>query len=118
MPELPASQASVELRIQLLAGFSITIGERQISAGQFRLRKSRNLIKLLALAPTHRLQRDQLLELLWPDQDPQTAANNFYQAIFDARRILDPSGANAQRLLTLSRGSPQPVPQFAGADRR
>ncbi len=101
MPELPASQASVEVRIQLLAGFSITIGERQISASQFRLRKSRNLIKLLALAPTHRLQRDQLLELLWPDQDPQTAANNFYQVIFVARQILEPSGADpdSQRYL-------------------
>jgi predicted ATPase/DNA-binding SARP family transcriptional activator len=103
MPELPIRQPPVEVRIQLLDGFSVSIGERKIDASQFRLRKSRGLIKLLALAPNHRLHRDQLLEQLWPDQDPQTAAHNFYHTLYEARRILDPSGAraSAQRYLQL-----------------
>jgi predicted ATPase/DNA-binding SARP family transcriptional activator len=91
----------VEMRIQLLDGFSVTIGERQIRASQFRLRRSRSLIKLLALAPNHRMQRDQVLDLLWPGEDPQTAAHNFYQALFEARRILDPSNTHPQLYLPL-----------------
>ncbi len=101
MPEPVLRHPLVELRIQLLNGFSITIGDRQIHAGQFRLRKSRNLVKLLALAPNHRLQREQLFELMWPDQAPQSAANNLNQALYEARRILDPSGADGQRYLAL-----------------
>ena len=61
------------LRIYLLGGFRLSIGERTIPPEQFRLRKARSLIKLLALAPQHRLHRDQLIELLWPDSDPETA---------------------------------------------
>jgi DNA-binding SARP family transcriptional activator len=55
----------------------------------------------LALAPNHRLQRDQLLEMLWPDQDPQPAASSFHQALYEARRILDPSAADPQYYLHL-----------------
>ncbi len=83
-----ASSQPVQLQIQLLGGFSLRSGERSILSNQFRLRKSRNLVKLLALAPAHRLHRDQLVEYLWPDADPETAANNLYQALFAARKVL------------------------------
>jgi DNA-binding SARP family transcriptional activator len=83
-----------ELRIQLLGEFRISIGDRPIEVAQWRLKKSRSLVKLLALAPGHHLHREQVMELLWPDHDPASAANNLYHTLYVARRILEPSGTH------------------------
>jgi predicted ATPase len=45
-------------------------------------------VKLLALAPGHRLHREQAMDVLWGDREPAAAANNLHQAIYVARRAL------------------------------
>ena len=85
-------QQLAPLTISLLGNFEISIGEREIPTSRFRLRKSRHLFKLLALAPRHRLHREQLMELLWPDFDLEAAANNLHQALYAARRALGAQG--------------------------
>jgi DNA-binding SARP family transcriptional activator len=81
---------SVPLEITLLGGFELNIGERVVEDAEWRLRKTKTLLKLLALAPRHRLQREELMEILWPEQDPEAAANNLHKVIFFARRALEP----------------------------
>lgn len=76
------------LRIRLLGGFSVSVGNRTIQENMWRLRKAAGLVKLLALSPDHRLHREQLLELLWPDLAPKAAANNLHYALHGARRTL------------------------------
>ena len=44
------------------------------------------MVKLLALAPGHRLHREQLMESLWPDLDPDAAGANLRKALHFARR--------------------------------
>jgi predicted ATPase/DNA-binding SARP family transcriptional activator len=83
------------LRISLLGSFSAAAGGHAVSEGAWRLRKAKSLVKLLALAPEHRLHRDQAIELLWPDRDAAAAANNLHQALYVARRAL---GASAIEL--------------------
>ena len=73
MPDRTAAGVVQELRIQLLGEFRIRVGERVIIASQFKLRKARNLIKLLALADGHHLHREQIAELLWPEHTPPAA---------------------------------------------
>jgi hypothetical protein len=53
------------LCIGLLRAFSISAGESVIADDAWRLRKAKTLIKLLALAPEHRLHVDRAAELLW-----------------------------------------------------
>src|SRR5688572_11860550 len=84
-----------ELRIQLLGGFKVDVGPRPIHDAEWRLRKTKNLVKLLALAPGHQLHREQLMEVLWPDQDPDAAANNLHKAVYTARRALEPALTSA-----------------------
>ena len=55
------------------------------------MRKARSLIKLLALAPGHRLHREQVMETLWPDLGMQKASNNLHYALHTVRRALEPS---------------------------
>ena len=90
---------SVPLRIYLMGGFRLSLGEQSIQADQFKLRKARSLLKLMALTPTHRLHRDQLIELLWPDADPGASANSLNQAVYAARRVLTAHGLPAQDIL-------------------
>ena len=47
-------------------------------------------MKLLALAPGHRLHREQAMDVLWRDRAPPAAANNLNQAVHVARQALDP----------------------------
>jgi predicted ATPase/DNA-binding SARP family transcriptional activator len=60
-----------------------------IPADRWKLRKVRGLVKLLALAPGHRLQRDLLIETLWPEAGPGSGVNAFYQALYNARHIFE-----------------------------
>jgi predicted ATPase/DNA-binding SARP family transcriptional activator/DNA-binding CsgD family transcriptional regulator len=81
------------LRVWLLGRFEVSAGSRVIGEDGWRLRKAASLVKLLALAPHHRLHREQTMELLWPDLAPGAAANNLHQTLHAARRTLEPDAA-------------------------
>ncbi len=73
--------------VKLLGGFAVVAGGEQVD-GPWRLRKAKTLVKLVALAPGHRIHRDVVIDRLWPDADPDAGANNLYQALHAARRVL------------------------------
>jgi DNA-binding SARP family transcriptional activator len=88
----PGPGAGVEtVRVWLLGGFRVAVGARTIHDEQWRLRKVASLVKLLALAPDHRLHREQAMELLWPDSSRMAASSNLRQALHNARKTLDPA---------------------------
>jgi predicted ATPase/DNA-binding SARP family transcriptional activator len=96
------------VRIRLLGGFEVTVGDRPVAADAWRLRKAKTLVKLLALARGQRLHREAVLAVLWPDRDSASAANNLHQALYIARRALRPaSGLFCLRdhLVLLSEGA-------------
>jgi DNA-binding SARP family transcriptional activator len=95
-----------DLRVELLGGFRVTVGRRAVPEEQWRQRKPAAVVKLLALAPGHRLHREQVMDVLWPDLDPPAAAANLRKAVHHARRVLDPHAgadlvASAGELLCL-----------------
>jgi DNA-binding SARP family transcriptional activator len=47
-------------------------------------------VKLLALAPYHRLHRQHIIARLWPHMAPEDGANNLHKALYMARHILEP----------------------------
>ena len=74
--------------ITLLGGFGATVDGEPVADNAWRLRKARDLVKLLALAPGRRLHREQVMDALWRERDPGAAANNLYQAVHAARRAV------------------------------
>ncbi len=79
------------LRVFLLGGFRVEQGGREPPAAAWGHRgNARTLVKLLALAPGYRLHREQLVETLWPDVDPDSARNSFAKALHAARHALEP----------------------------
>ena len=82
--------SAAEVQISLLGGFSVTVDGEPIE-NHWRLRKAKTLVKLLALAPGHRLHRDVVADMLWPDAKPQRAVNNLHQILHAIRRTMGPT---------------------------
>ena len=74
--------------LTLLGGFAAEVDGEPVPDAAWRLKKARELVKLLALAPGHRLLREQAMDELWRDRPPDAAANNLNQAVYVARRAL------------------------------
>jgi predicted ATPase/DNA-binding SARP family transcriptional activator/DNA-binding CsgD family transcriptional regulator len=92
-------------RVRLLGGFSVSVGSHAIEKGAWRLRKAASLVKLLALSSGHRMHRDQVLDILWPELGSRAAANNLRQALHAARRAMEPNRVADSRYLGLEDGS-------------
>jgi predicted ATPase/DNA-binding SARP family transcriptional activator len=105
------------LRVRLLGGFRVSFGGRD--AEGWRLKKAKALVKLLALAPDHRLHRERVMDLLWPNLEPSSAANNLHHALHAARRSFGAEGRRWLRLedehLSLCPEARVDVDEFEGA---
>jgi predicted ATPase len=89
--------------VTLLGGFSAAVDGVAVDPRAWRLRKARELVKLLALAPGHRLHREQVMDVLWRDRPPAAAANNLHQAVHVARRALGADAIDVREgMLTLT----------------
>ncbi len=82
----------MELTIQLLGGFEVCVGDRQVERSAWQRRKAMNLVKILAMSPHLSLHREEILELLWPERSPVAAGNNLRVVLHAARRALASTG--------------------------
>ena len=79
------------LRLRLMGGFAAWVDGEPVDPGPWRRRKVSRIVKLLALAPEHRLHRDQVEFLLWPRLAPQAASQNLHHTLYRARHTLEPA---------------------------
>ncbi len=79
------------VRIWLMGGFRLSVGATTKDADRWRLKKAAALVKLLALAPGHRMHRENAMDLLWPNSGRKAASNNLRQVLYAARRVLLPT---------------------------
>jgi DNA-binding SARP family transcriptional activator len=84
-------EAPEAIRVKLLGEFSVSVGDREIGHSEWRLKKAAALVKLLALAPSHRLHREQAMDFLWPDSGRKAASNSLRRTLHAARKVLDPA---------------------------
>lgn len=87
------------MRLCLLGNCRVSIDGQTIEMR----RKPKQLIKLLALQSNQRLHREQIVEVLWTDQESEAATNNLHKTIHAARRTLEPdlvSGSDSKFILT------------------
>lgn len=75
------------VEITLLGGFSVTIDGHRSEGRSWIRRGAADLVKVLALAPGHRLHREKVMDLLWPDTSPEAAAPRLHKAAHFARRV-------------------------------
>ena len=78
--------------ITLLGGFEVRVDDEPVATAAWTHGRARDLVKLLALAPGHRLAREQVLDALWPQLGPDAALANLHKAAHHGRRALGHHG--------------------------
>jgi DNA-binding SARP family transcriptional activator len=79
-----------QLRLRLLGGFRAERAGVGWPVSDWQRRTAKTLTKLLATTPGHTLHREQVLEIIWPEVDPESALNSFGKALHAARHALEP----------------------------
>jgi DNA-binding SARP family transcriptional activator len=79
----------MSIRVDLLGTFRVRVGPDVVPDDAWRRRKAAAVVKLLALASGHRMHREQMMDMLWPDLDPPAAAANLRKAVHYARAALE-----------------------------
>ncbi|MBI3763039.1 MAG: hypothetical protein HY260_14415, partial [Chloroflexi bacterium] len=94
----PKSSSILPLTIRGFGNFAVLRGDRIIEEREWGRRKCKRLLKYIVFSPDHTLPKDAAIDLLWGDADPPAANANFYRALYNLRRTLEPmsphSGAN------------------------
>lgn len=78
------------LTIYCFGHFRVKQGETWLPEKVWQRRKSKRLLKYIALSPHYTLSKDQLVDRLWGDLDPEAANSNFYRTLYNIRRVLEP----------------------------
>jgi DNA-binding SARP family transcriptional activator len=79
--------------IQLLGSFAVSVNGTAIPDSEWRHRRAAQLVKILALAPAHRMHREQLMALLWPEFADEAGGANLRKALFHTRKAMRFEGA-------------------------
>lgn len=79
-----------DLRISVLGGFRAEVGGRPVAEDAWRRSGATALVKLLAVTPGHRMHREQLIDVLWPELDLAACTGRLTRALRFARRALAP----------------------------
>jgi LuxR family transcriptional regulator, maltose regulon positive regulatory protein len=82
--------AVAPLAIYCFGNLRIRQGDRWLPEKMWGRRKAKRLLKYIILSPTHTIPRDEIVDRLWSDLDPDGANSNFYRTLYDVRRILEP----------------------------
>jgi hypothetical protein len=85
-PHVGTGVGVAERRIELFGAFRVLADGRPVEDVAWRRRKPAALLKLLALTPTHRLLREQIIDAVWPELDATAGAANLRKALHELRR--------------------------------
>lgn len=85
--------APEHVHVQLLGAFCVEVDGAAVGPERWERPQARTLVKLLALAPGHRLHREQVVDVLWPGASLEEAAPRLHKLAHYARRAL--GGADA-----------------------
>lgn len=79
------------LRIKILGTFEVSIGEESVPPERWKSKRALTILKYLAAHHAKgKVQREVLMELLWPDKDPASASRNLNMALTSLRKTLEP----------------------------
>src|SRR5262249_32583720 len=101
-------------QIEMFGGLRVQQADRTIS--RFPSRKAASLLTFLAFHLHRSHSREELMELLWPDEDPAATRLRFRQVLTTLRHELEPDGAASSPLLLADRASVRLDPRVVTTD--
>jgi DNA-binding SARP family transcriptional activator/Tfp pilus assembly protein PilF len=85
-----ATASSPTVQVFALGGFRVLVRGRVVEDHAWRRKTARQLFKCLLSRPSRRMTRDEVVELLWPESDPEAASSNLRSTIHALRRAVEP----------------------------
>jgi DNA-binding SARP family transcriptional activator len=79
-----------QLRVQMLGPFRVWRGTHEIETREWRRAKARNLFQLLLTFRGRMLQREEIVDILWPDIHPDAVQRDFKVALNALNKALEP----------------------------
>ncbi|MFL5911733.1 MAG: ATP-binding protein [Gaiellaceae bacterium] len=76
------------IHITLLGRFVVTVDGVPVAESGWTRRHAAALVKVLAMAPARRMHREQIIDLVWPDETLDEAAPKLHKAAHFARRSI------------------------------
>jgi DNA-binding SARP family transcriptional activator len=77
-----------DIRVTLLGRFAVTVGGVPVAEAGWTRRHAAAVVKVLALAPGQRLHREQVIDLIWPDDTLAAAVPKLHKAAHYARHAI------------------------------
>jgi len=84
----PSGAPLPTLEVDLLGGFVVRIDGAELAADCWPSLRASHLVQLLSLQPRRRLTRDQVIDALWPQLEPEPGSANLRKAAHHARQAL------------------------------
>jgi DNA-binding SARP family transcriptional activator len=78
------------VRVRLLDGFEVVVGDSPVPVTAWRSKQARTLVKILAARRGRLLRRGEICDLLWPDDDPARTGHRLSVLLSAVRGVLDP----------------------------
>src|SRR5256885_3768591 len=92
-------------RIEMLGGLRAALGDRVVT--RFRSHQTAGLLAYLAYHSHRSHPREELIERLWPERDPEAGRNSFRVALSSLRRQLEPPEVPMGAVLVADRANLQ-----------
>jgi DNA-binding SARP family transcriptional activator len=80
--------AAPEIRVTLLGRLAVAVDGIPVAEGGWTRRHAAAMVKVLALAPGQRLHREQVIDLIWPDDTLAAAVPKLHKAAHYARHAI------------------------------
>ena len=77
------------IRVQTLGEFKIWLGDREVAEKTWQREKAKELFQLLITQNTF-IPKDEITQMLWPEQEKQSADRDFKVALNTLQHVLEP----------------------------
>ena len=93
-----------ELAVNMFGEFSISYGENKISEATNRKKKVWSLLQYLITFRSRDISQDELIEMLWPDDNVDDPANTLKTLLFRVRALIKQLGIEDAKRLIVAKG--------------
>ncbi|WP_342432738.1 BTAD domain-containing putative transcriptional regulator [Neobacillus sp. FSL H8-0543] len=78
------------IRVQTLGTFKIWLGEKEVGEKEWQREKAKELFQLFITA-NELIAKDEIIQILWPNQDKKSADRDFKVALNSLQNLLEPT---------------------------
>ncbi|MGI8875120.1 MAG: BTAD domain-containing putative transcriptional regulator [Egibacteraceae bacterium] len=86
----PVAAAPAAVEVRVLGPFQVRRQGEVVPLAAWRSRKARDLLRILVAKRGRPVPREELIEALWPEEDPERTGQRLSVALSTLRRVLDP----------------------------